>query len=1046
MPRIADEEIQRLKSEVPLERLCQRYGIELKPTGKNLVGFCPKHEDKTPSFIVTPEKNLWHCMGACNEGGDNIRLITRMENVSFRHAVDILRQFAGTVPKAETVTTHTGTTHPILVRPEAMEDPDLFNCVIDFYHNNFLNIPNAAEYLKKRHCYHPDAVETFRLGYANRTLGYRIPGSTASGKQLKTRLQSLGLIRKSGHEHLSGSVVFPIFTTNGETKPIQMYGRKIKETLSRRTPRHLYLGKPLRGVWNAAALLDAQEWILCEALIDALSCWCHGHRNVTASYGKGNFTADHMDLVRKVRPRKIVIAYDNDPPSLAAAKELAPKLAAEGVHVHQVQLPPGADINEYVCTLAAHNPDLSASNGQAGAIEDTLAGLFATAPVIARPDQTTVTIPAPPSDAYLSACHAQAGATRAHSSSLAASLAAEVEKTSTPGLIVVKDTPEEIRLRIGDPAAKGTGRSYRVRGLARNQAYEVMKINLRVMNGEAFHVDTLDLYNAKHRTTYINTAADELNLKPEIIKKDLAKVLLKLEELQDRQINQTLEPKEETPSMTPKEKEESLALLKDPKLIDRILADFNLCGLVGEETNKLTGYLAAVSRKLEAPLAVLIQSSTAAGKSTLMEAILAMMPEEDRIQYSAMTGQSLFYLGDADLKHRILAIVEEEGARHASYALKLLQSEGHLTIATTGKDPNTGRMVTHEYRVEGPVMILTTSTAIDIDEELLNRCIVLTVDECREQTRAIHQQQRKSETLEGLLHKLDKTDMLKTQRNAQRLLKPVRVVNPYAGQLTFLDDRTRTRRDHKKYLTLIKAITYLHQYQRPHKTHEHHGKPVTYIEVTPADISIANRLAAEVLGRSLDELPPQTRRLLRLITGMVNEACEAQSIDQEHYRFSRRHIREYTGWGNTQLKVHLRRLEDMEYLLLHRGGLGKTFEYELLYKGEGGQGEKFLMGLIDPDVLTGTCDYDLNRSGSDDNRSGSENEKSAPGRPQVGPKSGGCRGAEKAVSANADGHETQIEPEKSKNAYIKAVKKKNRTRSGRSGEQAKQGGSSDGKA
>ena len=92
----------------------------------------------------------------------------------------------------------------------------------------------------------------------------------------------------------------------------------------------------------------------------------------------------------------------------------------------------------------------------------------------------------------------------------------------------------------------------------------------------------------------------------------------------------------------------------------------------------------------------------------------------------------------------MLAISEEEGAEQASYALKLLQSEGQLTIASTGKDPATGKLVTEEYHVEGPVMIFLTTTAIEIDEELLNRCIVLTVDENREQTRAIHELQRES--------------------------------------------------------------------------------------------------------------------------------------------------------------------------------------------------------------------------------------------------------------------------------------------------------------
>nr|CAC9163674.1 Uncharacterised protein [Escherichia coli] len=87
---------------------------------------------------------------------------------------------------------------------------------------------------------------------------------------------------------------------------------------------------------------------------------------------------------------------------------------------------------------------------------------------------------------------------------------------------------------------------------------------------------------------------------------------------------------------------------------------------------------------------MLIQSSSAAGKSSLMDAVLNLIPPEERLQYSAMTGQSLFYLGETNLQHKILAIAEEEGVRRAAYALKLLQSDGELTIASTGKGDASG--------------------------------------------------------------------------------------------------------------------------------------------------------------------------------------------------------------------------------------------------------------------------------------------------------------------------------------------------------------------
>ena len=466
----------------------------------------------------------------------------------------------------------------------------------------------------------------------------------------------------------------------------------------------------------------------------------------------------------------------------------------------------------------------------------------------------------------------------------------------------------------------------------------------------------------------------------DLLKTDLGRVLLKLEALQDEAIQAALKPKEAAqPAMSDSDQAAALALLKSPDLPARILADFEAAGVVGEATNKLVGYLAAVSRKLDRPLAVVIQSSSAAGKSSLMDAILSFVPEEERIQYSAMTGQSLFYMGQTSLKHKILAIAEETGAHRASYALKLLQSEGELTIASTGTDPQTGNLITQEYKVEGPMSLFMTTTAIDIDEELMNRCLVLSVDENREQTRAIHQLQRQRRTLAGLTRKHEKQAILNVHKNAQRLLRSLAVVNPYADQLTFLDERTRTRRDHDKYLTLIDVIALLHQHQRPIKTatvaeNATAGAPLTidYIEVTLADIELANRIAHEVLGTSLDELPPQTRRVLAHVRTFVQAGMKAQSRTQRDIRFSRSQLRQTAAVSDTQLKVHLARLAELEYLLIHRTQRGQGFEYELLFDAASDDGGKVLSGLIDVAALRKHT-YDVPRSASNASQS-------APGR------------------------------------------------------------------
>ena len=283
-------------------------------------------------------------------------------------------------------------------------------------------------------------------------------------------------------------------------------------------------------------------------------------------------------------------------------------------------------------------------------------------------------------------------------------------------------------------------RFYRVRGLEKNNSYEVLKVNVLLKTEQAVHVDTFDLYSAKHRLAFAKVAASECLVEPKIIQRDLGQLLLQLEVLQDQAIQDSLKPAEPSGyTMEDNEREKALELLKDKNLIERIKTDFSKTGLVGEPNNALMGYLSVVSRKLGSPLAIIVQSTSAAGKSALLDAVLKLVPEEDKVHYSAMTGQSLFYLGETDLKHKILGISEEEGVRQAAYALKLLQSQGELTIASTGKDPQSGKLVTEEYRVEGPVMLFLTTTAIDIDEELLNRSVVLTIDESREQTVAIQQ-------------------------------------------------------------------------------------------------------------------------------------------------------------------------------------------------------------------------------------------------------------------------------------------------------------------
>jgi DNA primase len=1023
MGHIPKEEIERLKREVSVERLAEARGIKLRRSGRSLMGLCPFHQDTRPSLSIDPVKNEWHCFG-CDRKGDVIEWVKYAEGVSFTHAVALLKRdflpFAAKQPGPPPKESTTVKLPPLV--EHSLDDNKLLEAVVEHYHEALKQSPEAQQYLVRRGLTSSEMIDTFRLGFANRTLTYRVPDKNRKqGEEQRGQLERLGILRKSGHEHFNGSVIIPVLNLAGEV--VEMYARKITRLTALRdgTEAHSYLSGPLRGVWNEQALIASKEIILCEALIDALTFWCAGYRHVTASYGVHGFTDDHRAAFEKHGTKRIYIAYDRDDAGERAAEKLAGELRAMDIECFRVQFPKGMDANEYALKVTPATKSLGLLLGKAawlGKGQRPTVGVIGPQIVEQEPEPAAKEKIIEPATVASSVVPSQVPAEEnipeadTNEEIVAEPISATEEEADFPlaadppvaplltGSVVsalsvpVEVSGETVYVTMGE-------RRYRILGLAKNTAPGVLHVNVMVASTNArgetrLHVDKLDLYGARPRAIFAKQAAKELGHKEETIERELSTLVLKLEDLQHEWIEKTLKPQAEKIEMTAEEKSAALELLRDPRLLQRILEDFERCGVVGEETNKLVSYLAVTSRLLEAPLAILVQSSSAAGKSAIMEAVLAMLPEEQRVQYSAMTGQSLFYMGETDLKHKVLAIVEEEGASRAAYALKLLQSEGVLSIASTGKDTATGRHITHQYRVEGPVMLFLTTTAIDLDEELLNRCLVLAVDEGRAQTQAIHKKQREAQTIEGLLARRERERILRVHQNAQRLLQSLFVANSYARELTFLDSQTRTRRDHMKYLALIRSIALLHQHQRERKTATHNGQALEYIEVTLDDIAMANRLAHEVLGRSLDELPPQTRRLLLLVDEMVSAECERQKIERADFRFSRKDVRAFTAWSDSQLKKHLHRLEELEYLLVHHGGRGQSFVYELVFERQADSTRPVLSGLIEIEKLAG-CAYDAKKSGVN-------GEKSSPSLPQVLGVSGGGAGEESPILARRNGN------------------------------------------
>jgi DNA primase len=740
----------------------------------------------------------------------------------------------------------------------------LLNRVMEYYQAELLKDPRGLDYLQKeRGITDKQSILDFKAGFASGNLLDVIPDDG----DIVSDLKSLGILNEKGHELFYESVVFPLLDENNNV--LSSYGRRIQEG----EIHHLYLPGPKHGIINRQAAKRSRSILLTESIIDALSLYNAGFKNVIPCYGVNGLTSDHLFLFNRFAVEEIYISFDTDPSGKEGAGKIAEQLKEKGITAFVVDLP-DKDINDY---FLRHTPEEFESLLRAANPES-----LERSTTVSKREETLY------------------------------------QKTST-GLI----------LGIGD-------RRYEIKGIARQGTQLKATIKAYKEQGR-FELSTIDLYSLRSRQWFASLCAGLFGEPEELIKEDLNRLLEKVEASGSSVKESTKK------ELSREQKEEALRFLTNPKLFDEILDDLETAGITGEEMNKLLCYIAAVSRKMEEPLSILIRSRSAAGKSTLQDAILSLIPEEDYVQYTRITDQALFYKDEDSLVHKLLAIEEAAGMNGAAYSIRAIQSSKHLTVAATSKDPISGKMKTEEYKVKGPVSIFLTTTDVTIDEEMESRFLTVTIDESSSMTEKIHEKQRYLDTLDGYLAKRTKEKIVTKHQNAQRLLQSIPVINPYSPYLSYPKDSLFARRDNQKYLNLIKAVCFLHQYQREKKTINHNGEVLDYIEVTLDDIDRANQIANEVLGQSLDDLTAPARRLLLLIHEMVETICKKEKLEVTEYTFSRRQIREYTKWSDWQIRTHIHELEEMEYLRSHTGSWGKEYVYVLGHAGD--LNKKIYLGL-----------------------------------------------------------------------------------------------------
>lgn len=885
--------VEELKRSTRILDVLAQYGIETKPQGRGYLARCPFHDDHNPSLSVDPVKNVWHCFG-CEAGGSVIDFVMKKDGLTFREAMNRLLVDGGQVKKASQITP------PPPLRPELVEgpkrqgiDPKLIESVVEHYHKTLARPDTKGlEYLRGRGLADPETLKTFRVGYVNGTLKNVLPQSAVRP------LHQLGILNDKGNEFFFGCVVVPVFCSDGSLG--ELYGRRIEtpsdnrqsEIENRKCPMHLYLPGQHRGVLNSKAVEvfsakggsarggEEPGIILTEAILDALSLYAIGVQNVIPCYGTGGFTEDHRTTLKNTR--RVFIAFDNDEAGENGAKKLADRLTADGKECHRIHIPnfDGGvkDLNDYVCHLRGQGMSLTE-------VKAAFAELLKQSPKIGF--------------------HRAGGGKAA-------------------GLNLVEQTQDSLIFQNCDVF-------YRCRGLFDNNESSLRLIltasanhEPRTLNREPSHTDRLDLYTAKHRVSFAYRAAHRLELPAAKIEEDLNRLIPLLEML----LAENKSKAEEQPKrheMTEAERREALALLRAPDLLDQIDKNLETIGFVGEERNKQLAYLIATSRKLQKPLSAIVRSESGAGKSYLMECVAELMPPEEVQYFSRLTPQSLYYMGKDELVHKLLIVDERDGSEEAEYPIRTLQTRRKLTLAVPIKDPSSGKIQTKQIEILGPIAYMESTTSATINPENANRSFEIFLDVSDEQTKRIYAAQQKSHTLEGWRQKKKRDDVIRRHHNAQRLLKPVRVLIPFTDRIKFPISWTRGRRDHDRLLCLIEVIAFLHQYQRPAVMQD--GEE--YIEATVADYALAYELARTAFMHALTDVPREAKQMLSQIRVMVREWSERLALDEKDYGFRRRDVREYTKQPDHLVKRAMRILEDLEYLYVRRSGRGGSFIYHL---------------------------------------------------------------------------------------------------------------------
>lgn len=449
---------------------------------------------------------------------------------------------------------------------------------------------------------------------------------------------------------------------------------------------------------------------------------------------------------------------------------------------------------------------------------------------------------------------------------------------------------------------------------------ESLRITLSIQKIQSHNIlrHSLDLYNDNQIEKFVRKVAERLEIGTSVVRKTLQELTHELENYRFLLIEKEAEAhKPFYKELTAVEEKEAIKFLKRKDLLKKTNEFIGKSGVIGEQVNRLLMYIIFTSRKTNNPLHCISLGSSGVGKTHLQSKVAELIPEEDKVEITVLSANAFYYFNRTELQHKLILIEDLDGAESVLYPLRELQSKKRITKTVVHKDAR-GNTKTIHLTVEGPVSVAGCTTQESIYEDNSNRSFLLYIDESSEQDSRIMNYQRRASA--GKLNEQDEIDARELLKNVQRVLKPIKVINPFAEYLELPQSVFKPRRTNSHYLQFIEAITFYKQYQREQQVNEETGE--VFIETTIEDIEEANELITEVLLRKSDTLTGAVRNHLEDLKNYLTTRKQTQ--------FNTTEIRKNLRVKQSTLQRYHKQLLAENYIKKVKGKKGQMYFYEIV--------------------------------------------------------------------------------------------------------------------